>query len=178
METSAPTAAPNRRSQSRTALIIGFVLVLAGGGALVSELLPDLDRYVPLAIGLGLLALFLMTRSYVALVFGGILTGVGAGLLVADLLPGIKDDGPGAVLGLAFGFLGIWTLSWLARLREHHFWPLIPGGILLLVGIGLVLDLFDTDASKWVVPAIVVTIGVLVMLAGYLRMSREATTDD
>ena len=175
--TAAPTAAPHPRSQSRTALIIGFVLVLIGGGALVSELLPDFDRYVPLVIGLGLLAVFVMTRSYVALVFAGILTGIGAGLLVADLWPGTKEDGPGAVLGLAFGFLGIWAVSWLYRLKEHHFWPLIPGGILLLVGTGLVLDLFDEDASRWVVPAIVVALGVLVMVAGFLRMSREATPE-
>jgi hypothetical protein len=178
MTTSAPTAAPTRPNQSRSALIIGFVLVLIGGGALVSQLLPDFDRYVPLVIGLGLLAVFFMTRSYVALVFAGILTGIGAGLLAADLLPGTKDDGAGTVLGLGFGFLGIWGLSWLFRLKEHHFWPLIPGGILVLVGIGLVLDLFDTDASKWVIPAIVVTIGVLVMAGGFLRMSRETTTED
>lgn len=163
-------------SQSRAALVIGFVLVLVGGGALVSELLPEFDRYVPLVIGLGLLAVFLVTRAYVALVFGGILTGVGAGLLVADLLPGTKDDGPGAVLGLGFGFVGIWLASWLTRVKEHHFWPLIPGGILLLVGVGLVLDLFEQDVSRWVVPAIIVGIGVLVMLVGYLRMSREQGT--
>jgi UDP-N-acetylmuramyl pentapeptide phosphotransferase/UDP-N-acetylglucosamine-1-phosphate transferase len=175
---SAPTAAPTRHSQPRSALIVGFVLVLIGGGALVSELLPDYDRYVPLLVGLGLLAVFLMTRSYVALVFAAILTGIGAGLLVADLLPGTEDDGPGAVLGLAFGFLGIWAVSWLLRLKEHHFWPLIPGGILALVGTGLVLDLFETDASKWVIPAVVVTIGVLVMAFGFLRMSRESPTED
>jgi hypothetical protein len=178
MTVSAPNAVPARRHQSRTAFIIGFVLVLVGGGALVSQVLPDFDRYVPLVIGLGLLVVFLVTRSYVALVFAGILTGIGAGLVAADVMPGTRDDGAGTVLGLAFGFLGIWAVSWLYRLREHHFWPLIPGGILFLVGIGLVLDLFDTDASKWVVPAIVVTIGVLVMAYGYLRMSGGATTED
>jgi hypothetical protein len=163
-------------SQSRAALVVGFVLVLIGGGALVSELRPDFDRYVPLVIGLGLLAVFLVTRAYIALIFGAILTGVGAGLLVADLLPGTEDDGPGAVLGLASGFIGIWVVSWLTGLKEHHFWPLIPGGILLLVGIGLTLDLFENDLSRWVVPAIIVGIGVLVMVVGYLRMSRESGT--
>ena len=170
------TPTPTPASQSRTALVVGFVLVLIGGGALVSELLPDFDRYLPLAIGLGLLAVFFVTRAYIALIFGGILTGLGAGLLVADLLPGTEDDGPGAVLGLASGFIGIWLVSWLTRLKEHHFWPLIPGGILALVGFGLVLDLFEQDASRWIVPAIIVGIGVLVMLAGYLRISREQGT--
>ena len=173
MATTTPTTPA---SQSRTALIVGFVLVLIGGGALVSELLPDFDRYVPLAIGLGLLAVFLLTRAYIALVFGAILTGIGAGLLVSDLLPGTKDDGPGAVLGLSGAFIGIWLVSWLMRLKEHHSWPLVPGGILFLVGIGLVLDLFEQEISRWVVPAIIVGIGVLVMIVGYLRMSREQGT--
>jgi hypothetical protein len=173
MATTTPTAP---LSQSRSALVAGFVLVLIGGSALVSELLPDFDHYVPLAIGLGLLALFFVTRAYVALVFAGILTGVGVGVLVADLLPGTKDDGPAAVLGLASGFFGIWLVAWLTKVREHHFWPLIPAGILGLVGVGLVLDLFEEDASRWVVPAIIVGIGVLVMLVGYLRMSREQGT--
>jgi hypothetical protein len=174
-----PIESHNPARQSRSALIVGFVLVLIGGGALVSQFFPDFDRYVPLAIGLGLLAAFFVTRWYAALILGGILTGVGAGLVVADLLPGTKDDGPGAVLGLAFGFIGIWVIGYLMRVRENHFWPLIPGGILLLVGSGLTLDLFDKDASRWIVPAIVVGIGVIVMVAGYLRMGREggATTD-
>ena len=157
---------------ARSALIVGFVLILIGGAALVSQFFPDLDRYIPLVIGIGLLGLFAITRSYVALVFAGILTGVGLGLLVADFFPGEDADGPGAVLGIGFGFVGIWIISYLMRLKEHHFWPLIPGGILLLVGAGLVLDLFNEDVSRWAIPAVIVVIGMLVMLVGYLRLSR------
>ena len=129
----AMSTTPARR-QGRSALVVGFVLVLIVCGALVSELLPDYDRYIPLLIGVGLLAVFFVTRAYIALVFGAILTGVGAGLLVSDAFYRTADaDGPGATLGLGFGFLGIWAVSYVMRLREHHFWPLIPGGILLLV---------------------------------------------
>lgn len=171
MTTSAPT------TQSRGALVLGFVLVLIGGGALASQLWPDVDRYIPLVIGIGLLGVTLITRSYAALIFGGILTGVGAGLLVSDVFFHTADaDGPGATLGLGFGFVGIWVVSYLMRLKEHHFWPLIPGSILLLVGLGLVLDFFENDLSKLVVPAIVVVIGILVMLAGYLRMPHGTGT--
>lgn len=173
MATTAPTVPTTSPNQSRSALVVGFVLVLIGGGALVSEFVPSFDRYVPLVIGLGVLAIFLVTRAYWALILGGIMTGIGVGLLVADLLPGTEDDGPGAVLGLSFGFISIWVVGWLTRVKENHFWPLIPGGILFLVGVGLVLDLFENDASRWVMPAIIVVIGVLVMLAGYLRMTRQ-----
>ena len=166
--------APSRASSSRNALLGGFVLVLVGGAALASELWPDVDRYIPLVIGLGLLGVFAINRAYVALVGGAIMTGIGTGLLVADVFPGDNVDGPGAVLGLAFGFIGIWLVGSVMNLREHHFWPLIPGGILLLVGIGLVLDLFTDDISRLFVPAVVVVVGVLIMLLGYLRMSRGA----
>ncbi|HLB44234.1 MAG TPA: hypothetical protein VJK49_02515 [Candidatus Limnocylindrales bacterium] len=166
--------APSRANSSRNALLGGFVLVLVGGAALASELWPDVDRYIPLVIGLGLLGVFAINRAYVALVGGAIMTGIGTGLLVADVFPGDNVDGPGAVLGLAFGFIGIWLVGSVMNLREHHFWPLIPGGILLLVGIGLVLDLFTDDISRLFVPAVVVVVGVLIMLLGYLRMSRGA----
>jgi hypothetical protein len=57
-------------------------------------------------------------------------------------------------------------------LKEHHFWPLIPGGILLAVGIGLTLDLFEGDISRYAVPAVVMIVGVLIMLIGFLRTGR------
>ena len=167
-----------RVSGSRSALIWGFVLVLIGGGALAAQLWPDWDRYIPLVIGLGLLAVFAVNRSYGLLVFGALLTGVGAGLLVSDLFPKADADGPGATLGLGFGFVSIWIIGALLRLKEQHFWPLIPGGILLLVGTGLTFDLFEQDISKYAIPAIVLAIGVVIMLVGYLRMSRGAGTTD
>lgn len=166
--------AQQQRNSSRNALAWGFVLVLIGIAALASELWPDVDRYIPLVVGLGLLAVFVVTRAYLALVGGSILTGLGVGLLIADFFTTDQADGAGAVLGLALGFISIWVVSGLMKLKEHHPWPLIPGGILLLVGTGLVLDLFEQEWSDLVVPAIVVVVGLLVMLVGYLRMSRPS----
>jgi hypothetical protein len=162
-------AQPNR---SREALIGGFVLVIIGGSALASQLWPDLDRYIPLLIGIGLLGVFFITRAYLALVFGAITAGLGIGLLVSNMYPAADADGPGAVLGLGLGFVSIWIISGLMNLKEHHFWPLIPGGILVAVGVGLTLDLFEGDVSKYVVPALVMAFGLLIMIIGYLRMGR------
>jgi hypothetical protein len=165
-------------SRSRNTLLGGFILVLIGAAALMSEVWPDAERFIPLAVGLGLFGLFLLSRSYRALVGACVLSGLGIGLLVAALFPrGGDADGPGAVLGLAAGFIAIWLVSALMGLKEHHFWPLIPGGILLAVGMGLVLDLFTSDVSRWFVPAAVVVIGLIVMIVGYLGMSRMQTSD-
>jgi drug/metabolite transporter (DMT)-like permease len=64
---------------------------------------------------------------------GGIIAGVGTGLLLATNLE--EPAGGGAlVLSLAGGFLAIFAVSKLTRHPEHHFWPLIPGTILGVVG--------------------------------------------
>jgi hypothetical protein len=65
------------------------------------------------------------------LVPGGILTGLGAGIVVA------AGGGPDAsvVLGLGLGFVAVYVISLATRDRLAHWWPLIPGGILALVGI-------------------------------------------
>jgi hypothetical protein len=166
-------------SRSRNTLPGGFILVLIGAAALTSEVWPDAERFVPLVVGLGLFGIFMLNRSYRALVGACVLSGLGIGLLVAALFPrgGGDADGPGAVLGLGAGFIAIWLVSALMGLKEHHFWPLIPGGILLAVGMGLVLDLFTSDVSRWFVPAAVAVIGLIVMIVGDLGMSRMQTSD-
>ena len=63
----------------------------------------------------------------------------------------------------------MWAVSRFLNMREHHFWPLIPGTILTLVGVGLTLDMFTRELSEYVIPAIVVVIGVILVLVGYLR---------
>lgn len=157
---------------SRGAIIGGFVLVIVGAGALAAEYWPEFGRYIPLVVGLGLLALFAATRAYGALVAGSIVTGIGAGVVVSDFVGNSTAEGAVIVLGLGFGFVAIWVISSLMSLKESHWWPLIPGGILLLVGGGLALDLLTGDASRVVVPAAVVLIGLLVIIVGFTRTSR------
>jgi hypothetical protein len=170
--------AGDKDRSARTTLVWGVLLVVVGGGALVSQFLPAYERYVPLVVGLGLLAIFAVTRSYLALVGACVLTGLGAGLVAADLFPRGDADGPGVTLGLGLGFISVWLISGLFRLKEHHFWPLIPGGILTMVGVGLMLDLFANNLSDYLIPAVVVALGIVLIVVGYLRTTRsEATVD-
>jgi hypothetical protein len=159
--------ATSKPTDARNLLLVGFVILLVGAASLISELWPTLDRYLPLLVGVGLLAVFWASRAYLALVAGAILTGLGTGLLVAGFLPGNEVDGAGAVLGLAGGFMAVWTVSRILELREHHWWPLVPGSILLAVGSGLALDLIAGDASALIVPAALVVLGALMMAVAY-----------
>jgi len=169
---SQPPLPRSRQRSARSALIWGFILIVVGGTALAGQLWPDAERYIPLAIGLVLLVIFGISRSYLALAGGGIMTGLGVGILVGEALPDVDASGAAVTLGLGVGFIAVWAISGLLNMKEHHLWPLIPGTILCLVGVGLTLDLFSQDWSKYVIPAIVVGIGVVVMAVGYVRMNQ------
>ena len=160
--------AQQRTSDSRGLMVVGVILLVIGIAALVSQYAPDYSQYVPIAIGLVLLAIFAGTRSYAALIFGAIFTGLGSGILLAQTLATTGEvEGGLIVLGLGLGFVGIWVVSTVAALKEHHWWPLIPGGILSLVGLGLLLNAFD---EPLVGPIVLVGFGLVLIAVAYLRM--------
>lgn len=113
-------------------LVAGLVIAGLGLFFLAGQVEPDIGRFVTLFIGLALLAVFVIRREYGFLVPGSILTGVGIGI-VLEPLSGSDSDGV-MMLALAGGFLGIWLLGSIYRLPQNHWWPLIPGGILTLIG--------------------------------------------
>jgi hypothetical protein len=138
-------------------------LVIAGLGLffLAAQLEPDIGRFVALFIGLALLAVFVIRRDYGFLVPGSILTGIGIGLA---LEPGLAGSAQASImmLSLAGGFLGIWVIGSIYRLPQNHWWPLIPGGILTLVGL-VQLGQADSGTALRMWPVILVLIGALVL---------------
>jgi hypothetical protein len=174
--TGTTTETVNATTNARGLLVGGLVLVLIGGSALLSELYPTVDRYIPLVIGIGLLALFGLGRWFLALVGGAIMSGLGIGLALAGLVRAANLDGAFAVLGLAGGFLGIWLISSLLSLREAHWWPLVPGSILLMVGGGLIVESSGKLLASWLLPLAILAIGVLVMVIGFIRQRRLRPT--
>jgi hypothetical protein len=120
--------------------------------------------WVVLIVGVGLLGAFAYTHQYGYLIPGGIMTGIGAGIVISESLLTLSDEATGGVivLGLGLGFLSIWVIGGLVRVEHHHWWPVIPGGILAVVGAallvgGMAVDLLD----YWGVVAI--AIGLLVL---------------
>jgi hypothetical protein len=159
-----PSATPRRKRGPRSdpgALVAGFVIAGIGLFFLAGQLEPDIGRFVTLFIGLTLLAVFVVRREYGFLVPGSILTGVGIGIALDSAASGDAESGV-MMLGLAGGFLGIWVLGSVYRLPQNHWWPLIPGGILTLIGL---VQLTSTDVagalSLW--PIILIVIGALVL---------------
>ena len=66
------------------------------------------------------------------------------------------------MLSIAGGFLGIWVLGSIYRLRQNHWWPLIPGGILTLIGL-VQISRTETDGAVHLWPVLLVVLGALVL---------------
>jgi Na+/H+ antiporter NhaD/arsenite permease-like protein len=74
-------------------------------------------------------------------------------------------------IGLGLGFIAIFVIQLIVA-RQSHWWPLIPGGILVLVGVAEGFPQAHTLIEKgW--PLILVLIG-LAILAGQFWPARGA----
>lgn len=168
-----PTADPWCDAQRDTRLA-AITLIAIGAGALVLRVIdpgPAAAAWVVAMLGLGFLAAFAVSRRYGFLIPGGILAGLGAGIVVSQQVAG-SDQLTGAVivLGLGLGFLAVWLIGAAARAAEHHWWPLVPGGI--LAAIGTVLLAGDRGVAvlvHW--PVGLIGLGVIVLARAW-AMSR------
>lgn len=147
----------------------GLVIAALGLFFLAGQLEPDIGRFVVLFIGLALLAVFVVRREYGFLVPGSILTGIGIGIAVEPAVSG-QTEGGVMMLALAGGFLGIWVLGSIYRLPQNHWWPLIPGGILTLVGV-VQLARADVEGAIRLWPIVLVVGGALIIGRAFGRRS-------
>ncbi len=120
---------------------IGLVLVAIGLMALAGNIWPsNLWGMITLpALGVIFLVWGFLRPSAGPMIPGGILTGLGLGVVAQQtLFLGANEEARGAVvvLGLALGFLAIMPLAILVE-GHTHWWPAIPGGILLVVSLAL-----------------------------------------
>lgn len=137
---------------SRDRMAAAVILIIVGVAGLVSQVVDvkaDLGGWIVMLIGVGFLVAFTFMRHYGYLVPGGIMTGLGAGIVASESLTlGGEQTGGAVVLGLGLGFLAIWVIGALVHVERHHWWPIVPGGILAVVGVALLIggqavDLLD-----------------------------------
>lgn len=117
---------------------------IAGAVLVVVALAALLDRYTevnfgliaPLALGVGFLVWSLIAREWGLLIPGGVLVGIGAGMVMQRVVnAGAAWDQALFFWCFAAGWGLIWALS-RAFFRRNVMWPLIPGGIMLVLGFG------------------------------------------
>lgn len=157
-----PAGAPAGSRPVRGEAALGIVLIVIGLAIAATWWVPDAGAYVPLAVGLGLLAMFVMTRNYGFAVPAGIVTGVGAGVAITA-----TTDAPGGVflLCLAAGFASVWVLGTFATPPQHSAWPLIPGAIIATVGLVSITDtVIDPSIAQGIIAGALIILGLAIIL--------------
>jgi len=165
----------------RDQLVFAGILIAVGIVGLVAQVWQppaDVGGWIVLLLGLALVGGFLYSRQYGYLIPGGILTGLGSGIIVSQTFRFATDEAAGGpvVLGLGLGFLSIWVIGAAMQLARHHWWPLIPGGILTVVGGALIIGGTAVDLlDYWGVA--VIAIGLLILWRAWAERSSPSPHD-
>ncbi len=148
--------------QNRGRYIAGAILILLGVAFFAMQFLGPLGTSAILfGIGVVFLVGYFLTHTYGFLIPGCILVGLGLGQIAAQA--GMFTVTGLSGIGLGIGFLAIFVIDWLFT-RNVRWWPLIPGGIIVVGGIASANENLQTLIARgW--PLILVVIG-LVILAG------------
>ena len=153
----------------RQQLATGSILVLLGIVFLALQFLEGFgDAAILFLIGAACIAAYLVWNAYGWLIAGGIVMGIGldsigesSGLVFGDLSP----------IGLGLGFVSIYVIDLVYRGRTS-WWPLIPGGVLILSGLASRNDVLQQLLSiGW--PLVLVFLGLLLLAGAFGFIGRK-----
>lgn len=151
-------------------LILGLLLIGLGLFFAYVQATGSGGEAIVALIGAGFLVAYAVTRTYGFLVPGSIMTGLGLGILWETEVGGA---GGVVVIGLGLGFVAIYVIDAIVRRSRAMWWPLIPGGILAIVGVvteteneGVLEDL------AWIWPVMLIALGAVLVIV-QLRVGRE-----
>lgn len=145
----------------------GLILIAIGLGLYLIERVEGIgEEAVLLIIGAAFLIAYFVRKNSGLLIPACILLGLGVGSVGRGSFLGFGES---TMLGLGMGFIAIYVI---ARLNEgkSHWWPLIPGGVMLAMAIPRTHQFFEYIWNHW--QLILVLIGVLILI-GALRGGEE-----
>jgi len=152
-------------TQKQTRITAGSTLIVVG---LVLFFLQHTKGFGETAVFAALGAVFLVgylwRKTYGLLVPAGILLGLAAGSYFDEITEGTTDW---SLFGLGCGFFVIYLLDLLYR-RRRHWWPVVPGTILVLVAFPATEDLFHILLDHW--PLLLVLIGVIIVIGAFVQV--------
>jgi hypothetical protein len=152
---------------SKRQLVSGLLLIAVG--AVMYYVLRAQDHLSIAALlvllGTAFVGAYLYYRNYGYLVPGCLLCGFGAGRMWSATTFSVGDP---TMIGLGAGFIAIYLVALLYQ-RKSPWWPLIPGCLLLLLGLGFkggIQYLFE----NW--PLILILVGVILVVSAFVRLRR------
>jgi hypothetical protein len=171
MVTNMDTNTNDRPRSQHKGLVGGAILILLGLVTLLNQLgFMQFEAYFIGVLGaIFILAAFLNRKSGL-LVPGGILLGINAGAVLEGFRPAGTDDAGVFLLAFAGGWLLITLLSVALNMVDSSckmmLWPLIPGGIIGIVG-GLLMmgasGLYLLSQLSLVWPVVLILLGLWII---------------
>jgi len=140
----------------------GLILIVIGLGLYLIDRVEGIgEEAVLLIIGSAFLVAYFVRKNYGLLIPGCILLGLGVGSVGRN---SFLSFGEASMLGLGIGFIAIFVI---AKLNEgkSHWWPLIPGGVMLVMAIPRTQHYFEYIQDHW--QLILVLIGVLILIGAF-----------
>ncbi len=161
--------------EKRNELIWGIILIGVGILALAGQFIninwDNLGIFFLPALGGGFLLWGILSHQAGLIIPGGIISGIGWGsVLITGPLANLAGDYEGGVFMLTFALgWGLITVLTAVFTDETHWWPLIPGGIMALIGGGILfggifLQSLTLLGKIW--PAFLILIGIYVIFQG------------
>ncbi len=157
---------PQPRNSERDRTLLGLILVAGGVLFLLGQLdvFGSMGNLILLAIGSVFMYAYFTTSQGHRIGFlipGAILLGIGTGVAINNLpLPWLWPAGDATVFTLGLGFCLIWALE------RKHWWALIPGGILVTVGLSSLFAIMQL----W--PLVLIGLGAYLLYEQSRRHSR------
>ncbi len=156
-------------------ITLGILLVAVGGVMLATRFVAlEAAPAWMLGIGFALALIAIARRHYGSLVGGMVLLGLGAGMVLGDRAVAGWRMNTWILAGLAAGFLGLYGIALLLKLRSHP-WPLIVAGLLISIVAARFAREFTLLPPSVVIaartwwPAALVVVGLLLLFRGWRR---------
>jgi hypothetical protein len=160
--------------------VVSGVVVIALGLIMLVATLTDsqvVGQMIVLLLGVIFLTWGVMVRHPGPLIPGCILSGLGVGIVVSQWLSASASgqaQGGIVTLCLGLGFLLIMPVQQLVMRQTAHWWPLIPGGMLSVTGLGILVGDPEMTWIGRLWPLAVIGVGA-VLLYQALRPRRPAS---
>ena len=155
--------------QTRGRVVLGAILIVLGVGLLALQLFEGFsEAFYLFLIGGAFTAWYLYRRIYGFLLPGCIMLGVGLGTVGEEALFSFKGL---EEIGIGVGFVALWVIPLIYE-GKSIWWSLIPGAILIIVGLSEGSEAFDRLLDVgW--PLIIVFIGLLLLAGAFGLIGRK-----